>query len=570
MSAAVLGLGGSSHDFSAAIVADGTVLVAIEDERIQRVKRGRAEWHSQPARDAAAYCLEQAGIKLEDLDGIYCSVGLEQPTEWLDWSRVTFVNHHTAHAAASFFTTPHEQSTLLVVDGHGGPVGESENGWELETISTGWADGTQMTVEPHQTGIKKKTFGTWRYPTQNSIGWFYRVVTLAIGFGYAEQGKAMGLAAYGTPRYVDDLAQFVAIPTDGRFVFDPHGGIWDWLTEMLARPGNAVQVRADLAYAAQEILVQAVVGAALAAYRQAPSDVLSFGGGCALNTLANTRILQATPFEHLAVYPAAGDNGLSVGAALYGAHVLHGNPRPAASPGWRGRAVYVGREYLDEAIDAALAGAPVLASRPSDLEREVARAVVDGACVAVCRGRSEIGPRALGNRSLIALPGPSQMRDHVNLNIKGRESFRPLAPVVPLEHLDAYFDGPSESPYMLLVSEVREEPRERLAAVTHVDGTARVQTVRAEDNPFLHRLLGVVGELTGVPVLLNTSLNLPGKPIVETPSDALELFIERPIDALVLGDRLVRKYSPWVPPSRLAGWATRPATIPPRPPPAPL
>jgi carbamoyltransferase len=554
---AVLGIGGSSHDFGAAIVANGAIRVAIEDERIQRVKRGRAEWHSQPARDATAYCLEAAGVGLDDLGGIFCCADLERPTGWMDWSRVTWVNHHAAHAAASFFTSPHERSTLLVVDGRGGSVGESDSGWELETISTGWADGTEMTVEPYQTGMRKKTSGTWRYAMQNSIGWFYRVVTLAIGFGYAEQGKTMGLAAYGTPKYLNELAQFVVIPADGRFVFDPHGGIWDWLTETLSSSGNAVQVRADLAYAAQEVFVEAIVAAALAAHRQAPSDVLSFGGGCALNTAANTRILQGTPFKHLAVFPAAGDNGLSVGAALYGAHVLGGQPRRPASPGWRGRAVYLGREYSDEEIDASLAGAPVLASCPPNLEQEIARALVDGACVAVCRGRSEIGPRALGNRSLLALPGPSQMRDHVNLNVKGRESFRPLAPVVPIEHLATYFDGLAESPYMLLVANVREEFRERLGAVTHVDGTARVQTVRAEDNPFLHRLLGIVGELSGVPVLLNTSLNLPGKPIVETPTDALELFIERPIDALVLGDRLVHKYSPWVPPSQLAGWTAR-------------
>lgn len=559
MSGLVLGLGGSSHDFSAAIVADGTILVAVEDERIHRVKRGRAEWYSQPARDAASYCLDAVDASFDNLDGIYCSLDLERPTDWMDWSQVTFVKHHTAHAAASFFTAPHERSTLLVVDGHGGPVGESADGWELETISIGWADGTAMTVEPYQTGVKKKTSGSWRHVTRNSIGWFYRVVTLAIGFGYAEQGKAMGLAAYGTPRYVDALAQFVGVPADGRFVFDPHGGIWDWLTETLSSAGNAAQVRADLAYAAQEIFVDAIVAAAQAAHRQAPSDVLSFGGGCALNTMVNTRILEATPFEQLAVFPAAGDSGLSIGAALYGAHVLNGQPRRPASPGWRGRAVYLGREYSDEAVDAALAGAPVLSSRPLDLGQETARALVEGGCVAVCRGRSEIGPRALGNRSLLALPGPSQMRDHVNLNVKLRESFRPLAPVVPLEHLDTYFEGLDESPYMLLVANVREEFRNHLRAVTHVDGTARVQSVREEDNAFLHRLLGIVGELTGVPVLLNTSLNLPGKPIVETPADALELFIERPIDALVLGDRLVRKYSPWVPPTRMAGWAARPS-----------
>ena len=362
MSGMVLGLGGSSHDFGAAIIENGSIRVAIEDERIQRVKRGQVEWHSEPARAAAAYCLDAAGVELGDLDGIFCCVDLERPTEWMDWSQVTFVNHHAAHAAASFFTAPHERSTLLVIDGHGCPVGESNDGVELETISTGWADGLAMIVEPHQTGVKKKTSSAWRYVTHNSIGWFYRVVTLAIGFGHAEQGKAMGLAAYGTPKFIDELAQFVVIPSDGKFVFNPHGGIWDWLSETLSRPGNAVQIRADLAYAAQEIFVGAIVAAALAADRQAPSNVLSFGGGCALNTLANTRILQATPFEHIAVFPAAGDNGLSVGAALYGAHVLRGQPRRPASPGWRGRAVYVGREYPDDAIDAALADAPVLAS----------------------------------------------------------------------------------------------------------------------------------------------------------------------------------------------------------------
>jgi carbamoyltransferase len=390
-----------------------------------------------------------------------------------------------------------------------------------------------------------------------SIGWFYRIVTLAIGFGHAELGKTMGLAAYGTPRYVDQLAQFVEIPADGRFTFDPYDGIWDWLAETLAGAENAARVRADLAYAVQEVFVEAIIAAALAAHRAAPSEVLSFGGGCALNTTANARILEATPFKSLAVFPAAGDNGLSVGAALYGAHMLGDQPRRPASPGWRGRTVYLGREYSEEEVEAALAGAPVLDSRPADLEQEVARTLADGACVAVCRGRSEIGPRALGNRSLLALPGPSQVRDHINLNVKGRESFRPLAPVVPIEHLAMYFEGLDESPYMLLVATVREEFRERLGAVTHVDGTARVQTVRAEDNPFLHRLLEIVGELTGVPVLLNTSLNLPGKPIVETPRDALDLFVERPIDALVLGGCLVRKYSPWVSRARLANWTAR-------------
>jgi carbamoyltransferase len=551
MSGLVLGLGGSNHDFSAAIVGNGAIQVAIEDERIQRVKRARTEWHAHPARDATTYCLEAAGVELDELDGIFCCDDLERPSAWLDWSRVTFVNHHTAHAAASFFASPHERSTLLVVDGHGSPLAETASGYEVETISTGWADGTSLAVDPLQTGVQKKTSSSWRHVTQNSIGWFYSIVTLALGFGESGHGKAMGLAGYGTPAFVDAMSAFVEIGADGRFRFDPYDGIWDWLTETLASRPDAMQVRADIAYAAQEIFVEAIVAAAQQAYRQAPSPLLSFGGGCALNTLANSRILEATPFEHVSVFPAAGDNGLSVGAAFYGAHVLLGHPRAVESPGWRGQAVYTGREHTAEEIDGVLSDAPIVASRPADLARATARALVDGETVAICRGRSEIGPRALGNRSLLALPSSVRMRDHINLNIKQRESFRPLAPVVPLEHLDTFFEGIEESPYMLLVASVRDEVRDRLAAVTHVDGTARVQTVRAADNPFLHRLLGLVGESTGVPVLLNTSLNFRAKPIVETPADAIELYVQRPIDVLVLGDRIVRKYSPWVAPALL-------------------
>jgi len=209
---------------------------------------------------------------------------------------------------------------------------------------------------------------------------------------------------------------------------------------------------------------------------------------------------------------------------------------------------------VDADIDAALKRAPVFAERPVELARSVAEALARGETVAVCRGGSEIGPRALGHRSLLALPGSPRMRDHINLNIKQRESFRPLAPMVPIEDADTYFSGVIESPYMLLVAEVRPEHRERLGAVTHVDGTARVQTVRCEDEPFLHRLLRCVGDATGLPVVLNTSLNRRGEPIVETPADALALFVDRPIDVLVLGDRVVRKYSPWVANPALPGW----------------
>jgi carbamoyltransferase len=170
MGGTVLGLGGSSHDFGAAILSDGTIRVAIEDERIQRVKRGLSEWHSRPAQDATAYCLEDAGVELDELDGIFCCGNLERPAEWMDWSQVTFVDHHAAHAAASFFTSSHDQSTLLVVDGHGGPVGESDGNWDLQTMSIGWAEGTQMTVVPYQTGARRKTSSGWHYLMRRSAG----------------------------------------------------------------------------------------------------------------------------------------------------------------------------------------------------------------------------------------------------------------------------------------------------------------------------------------------------------------------------------------------------------------
>jgi carbamoyltransferase len=553
MSDLVLGLGGSDHDFSAAIVRGAAIEVAIEDERIQRIKRGSVDWDAQPARDAALYCLETSGVGLDQLAGIFCCDDLERPTAWLDWSQVTFVNHHTAHAAASYFTSPHRRSTLLVIDGHGSPIAESKDDFEVETISIGWGEETSLSISPLQTGLQKKSSNSWRHVCENSIGWFYSIVTTALGFGRTGQGKAMGLAAYGTPALHRSLSEFVEIQSDGRFRFDAYGGISNWLTEKLESQPHAMQVHADIAYAAQEIFVDAIIAAAGEAYRQAPSEILCFGGGCALNTLANSRILEATSFDQVSVFPAAGDNGLSVGAAFYGAHCLLGQPRMPPSLGWRGRGVYTGRDYPAEAIDAALLNGPVASYRPTDLVGEAARAVIEGEIVAVCRARSEIGPRALGNRSLLALPRPASIRDHINLNVKQRESFRPLAPVIPLEHVDTYFEIAGESPYMLLVATVRPEARDRLAAVTHVDGTARLQTVRFEDNPFLYRLLELVGEATGIPVLLNTSLNLPGKPIVETPADALELFVNRPIDILVLGDRLVRKYSPWVDPRSLPG-----------------
>ncbi|MEZ5383174.1 MAG: carbamoyltransferase C-terminal domain-containing protein [Microthrixaceae bacterium] len=518
------------------------------------MKNAEHSWHSHPARDAAHRCLSSVGLTMEDLDAVFYADDLERPHAWIDWTCATAVNHHACHAAAAFFPAHQPRSTLLVVDGHGGPLDLTDAGWEVETISVGFVDGVDLELGALQTGVQRLTSSSWQYVTQHSIGWFYEIVTDALGFGSEGQGKTMGLAAFGTHVHLDALRSFIEIGSDGRFWFDPYGGIWDWLVTTMKSASNPFQVRADIAFAAQEVFGDAVVAAANEAHRRAPSEVLSFGGGCALNTLANSRILAETPFERLCIFPASGDNGLAVGAALYGSHIRLRVPRPERPPDWRAKAVYTGPPLADAEIDVALEGAPVFAERPDDLPDAVARTLVRGETVAVCRGGSEIGPRALGHRSLLALPGPARMRDHINLNIKQRESFRPLAPMVPIEDVGTYFMGIVESPYMLLVADVVPEHRDQLGAVTHVDGTARVQTVRSEDEPFLHRLLRCVGDATGVPVILNTSLNRRGEPIVETAADALALFIDRPIDVLVLGDRLVRKYSPWASLRALPSW----------------
>jgi carbamoyltransferase len=221
----VLGLGGSNHDFAAAIACDGEIVVAIEDERVQRVKGGRTGWDAKPAFDATMYCLEAAGVRLDDLDAIYCCDDLERPADWLDWAKVRMVNHHVCHAAAAFYTGPYEAATLLVIDGHGSALRERPDGYEVETISTGSADAGSFTLEPLQTGVQKKTSSSWRYVTEHSIGWWYEIVTMALGFGDTGQGKTMGLAAFGGPTYLSAMREFVEIGADGSFRFDPYAGI---------------------------------------------------------------------------------------------------------------------------------------------------------------------------------------------------------------------------------------------------------------------------------------------------------------------------------------------------------
>ena len=362
--ARVLGIGGSNHDFSAAIVEDGELVVAIEDERVQRIRHGRHDWASRPASASVQYCLDSLSLRLDDIDLIVANDDLERPHTWLDWPSVTFLNHHTAHASASFLTSPARESTLLVVDGHGSALRETAADYIVETISIGWADPSAVSVQPLQVGSQRRTSSSWRYVGGNSIGAFYEIVTDAIGFGDEGQGKTMGLAGYGRDSLEARLREFVVIGEDGTFLFDPYDGIWDWLVTVIGRANNRFQVRADLAYAVQQVFGDAVIAAARAAYARHPSPVLSFGGGCSLNTIVNSRILGETDFEALYVFPGGGDQGLAVGCALYGYHWMLGQPRSESRPGWRGRCVYLGRTYCPREIEDAISSRPVSASLP--------------------------------------------------------------------------------------------------------------------------------------------------------------------------------------------------------------
>lgn len=543
----ILGVGGSGHDFSAALLRGDELLVAIEDERLVRRKHGPIDWHASPTSSAVRYCLEAANVTLDDIDHIFANRDLALPYGPLREDRITFIPHHMAHAAAAFFHSGYSKAAILILDGHGGPTSMDSEALNLETVSLGTGEDIDIRLVTHQSGRKKLASASWRYITSDSLGSFYKVVTEALGFGTRGQGKTMGLAAYGDQSLYREMRHFAFMTAERRFKFDPYGGIYDWLSTRLSHTGNNFQVRANVAAAGQRIFEETLTDLALLCYGGGDTTNLCLGGGCALNTVANTRLLDTTPFKHIYIYPASGDNGLAVGAAYYGYHKILGLPRRQRPKQFQGAEAYCGRPYSATEIERALDSFPVFYRRPSDLLKEACTALASGSVIGLFRGRSEIGPRALGNRSIIADPRHQNLRDHINLNIKGRESFRPLAPVVPASRADEFFVLPIPSPFMLLVARIRSHVADQLEAVRHVDGTARVQTLEREANPFLFDLLMRFEEISGFPILVNTSFNLRDQPLVETPEDALHTFLSCPMDLLILEEFLVEKHTPWAP-----------------------
>jgi carbamoyltransferase len=535
---AVLGINAVFHDPAAALVVDGRIVAAAEEERFSRRKHGKAcvpfsTW--ELPEQAIAWCLQRGGLRPGDLDAIGYSYdpalapapGDITADEWeglrtlyveraprflaslgLDPGKVRFVAHHVAHAASAHLAAPFASSAVLVVDGRG------ERASHLAGHAR--ADGSL------------EVLATQRLP--HSLGLLYEELTEHLGFRRSsDEYKVMAMASYGAPRFLTALRELVRPSGDGGFTVEPVD--WGAFAPRVAGGGDWTRAHADLACSVQARLEEVLLELARWLHAQTGEHALTMAGGVALNCVANSRLWREGPFDAVWVQPAAGDSGTALGAALRLARDLGDpvQPMPGAD---------FGRSWDEGELEAALRTARVAYERPLDVAAAVADVLADDGVVAWFQGASEYGPRALGRRSLLADPRRSANLERLN-DVKGREQFRPVAPMV-LEHRAAeLFDGPLPSPYMLFTHRVRDAWRERIPAVVHVDGTARIQTVSPQREPLVAAMLTAFEHRTGVPVVVNTSLNTAGRPMVDDPRDALECFGSAPVDALAMGPFLV-------------------------------
>lgn len=543
----ILGINGVFHDPAAALVIDGKTVAAAEEERFSRRKHGKqavpfSTWELPVA--AARWCLRHAGLDAADLDAVGYSYDpalaevsggpIEgQDRDWehlrtsyarrapqflatalpgLDPGVVRHVRHHVAHAASTALASPRPDSAVLVVDGRG--------------------ESTSMLAGEYSDG-KLDVLATQELP--HSLGLLYESVTEHLGFTRSsDEYKVMAMGSYGRPTYAEQLAEHVYSCGDGTF----RAPNVDWTVFTEPRAPGAQQLdtaHADLACSVQRVLEDVLLQLVSWLRQRTSSDTLCLAGGVALNCVANTRVFDEGDFPHVWVQPASGDAGTALGAALALAaeHQEPITPMPSAS---------LGRSWADEQLAAALDDADIAHYRPDVMAADVAQALADNLIVGWFQGGSEFGPRALGNRSLLADPRDVNNLERLN-RVKGREQFRPVAPMVLADQAAHIFSrGPLPSPYMLFVHDVAEPWRDRIPAVTHVDGTARIQTVDT-DKPLLHRMITEFASITGVPVVVNTSFNTAGRPMVDSPRDALECFGSAPIDVLALGPFIVRRHA---------------------------
>jgi len=536
----VLGINAVFHDPAAALVVDGRIVAAAEEERFNRRKHGKrpvpfSTW--ELPQQSARWCLEEGGIDVTQLDAIAYSYDpnlasssgdditadgweplrtlfarraplfLSAAFPGLDPTKVTFVPHHLAHAASACMAAPFPSSAVMTIDGRG------EN---TSHLAGRWRDGRIEVISEQ------------RLP--HSLGLMYEEVTDHLGFlRSSDEYKVMALAAYGKPAWLDVMRNIVRTH-DGGFHVQPMD--WNELAPA-ARSEKWSRAHADLAASVQARLEEVLLELVSWLHERTGERYLTLAGGVALNCVANARLFAEGPFHDIWVQPASGDAGTALGAALYIASQHGDRIQPMTSAA-------LGRRWSDDQLEEWLRRARVGFERPDDIARAAAEVIAADGTVGWFQGRSEFGPRALGHRSLLANPRRAENLARLN-DIKGREQFRPVAPMVLAERSAEIFEGKLPSPYMLFTHNVRRGWRERVAAIVHVDGSARVQTVDRRDEPLVARLLDNVDELTGVPVVVNTSLNTASRPMVDDPRDALECFGSTPLDALAIGPFLVRR-----------------------------
>lgn len=538
----ILGVNAVFHDPAAAVVDDGRVIAAAEEERFSRRKHGKrpyafSTWELPV--QSIRWCLAEAGLTAQDLDAVTYSYdpalvdpelpGTEQDWEFLrtmyaerfprflrtvlpdvDPSIVRFVPHHLTHAASAALASPHQDCAVLVADGRG----------ESSSYLAGEFRGGKLTQLASQS-------------LPHSLGLMYEDLTEHLGFARSsDEYKVMALGAYGTPRFLPELQRLVTTTDSGSFRIEPIE--WDALAPRRHAGDGWTSAQADLACSVQRRLEDVLLELSHWLYDRTGNPHLALAGGVALNCVANTRLHAEGPFDDVWVQPASGDAGTALGGALLAATEL--GDTPAHPAGYD-----LGRAWTDTELEDILVAAAVPYERPTDIADAVAEAIARNQVVGWFQGRSEFGPRALGHRSLLAHPSPAANIERLNA-VKGREQFRPVAPMVAVDRAsDIFGRGPVPSPYMLFVHDVAPEWRDRLSAVTHVDGTARIQTVDPVTEPLLHRMLAAFERRTGVPVVVNTSFNTAGRPMVDSPRDALECFGSAPIDLLAMGPFAVRR-----------------------------
>jgi carbamoyltransferase len=571
----ILGINAYHGGASACLIQDGKLIAAVEEERFSRVKY-QAGFPVQSIR----FVLKEAGICPQDLDHIGISrkptanlvkkalfAFQQRPSLKLIGDRLNnsmkvgdfksvfceslgvgpaalraefhHVEHHRAHMASAFFVSPFEQAAIFSVDGMG------------DFVSTMWGTGR---------GTQLEVRGEINFP--HSLGLFYTAATQWLGFPkYGDEGKVMGLAPLGKPIHMDKMRELVRVRRDGTFelgldyfVHHAEGATMTWnegepklgmiysdrFVELFGEPrvqyGEITEYHQDVAASLQAMLEEAEMALVCKLQRETGQKALCMAGGVALNSAFNGKILPETGFEEIYIQPAAGDAGTSLGVCYYIYHQLLDRPRNYVM-----NDAYTGPQYSDEKIRLALDAAGLTYQRLEEdaLVQRAAALVADGNVLGWFQGRLEWGPRALGNRSIIADPRRDDMKDILNARIKHREKFRPFAPSILQEHVDEYFDQTYPDPFMIKVYNVLPEKRSVIPAVTHVDGTGRLQTVDREHSPLYWKLINAFYERTGVPVVLNTSFN-ENEPIVCTPQEAISVLLRTRMDALIIGNYVVK------------------------------